>query len=54
MHTGTTENSILCQIKDYNPTFYEFVNNSFLKRIGATSKPSKFLACLVGLGIVQS
>jgi len=42
------------QVRSYNPTLYEFVEKSFLKKIGATSKASNFLVCLVGLGILQS
>ena len=42
------------QVRSYNPTLYEFVEKSFLRKIGATSKASKFLVCLVGLGVLQS
>ena len=46
--------SVMPQIKQYNPTFYEFAKDSFLKRFGATSKPSKFLLLLFALGVAQS
>ena len=42
------------QVRDYNPTLHDFVEKSFLKKIGATNKASKFLVLLVGLGVAQS
>lgn len=41
-------------VRQYNPTFHDFVEKSFLKKMSATSRSSKFLVCLIGLGIVQS
>ncbi|WVQ86123.1 hypothetical protein IAT38_008291 [Cryptococcus sp. DSM 104549] len=41
-------------MKRYNPMLYQFVENSFLKRIPFTNKASKFVMFLIVIAVVQS
>ncbi|KAK8853343.1 hypothetical protein IAR55_004047 [Kwoniella newhampshirensis] len=41
-------------IRQFNPTFYDFAEKSFMKNTTITNKPGKFLLFLIALGIIQS
>ncbi|WWC64759.1 uncharacterized protein I303_107370 [Kwoniella dejecticola CBS 10117] len=41
-------------IRRYNPAFYEFADQTFLKNFGLPNKPSKFLLFIIALALLQS